>query len=146
MTLTTAPPDVAALAVHFADLKARLKELHAEAEQAENELIAAMDQAKKKEVTVEGVGHLIRHYGKKRTQWNHDDLYREMVRLSKLPAFQQVDRDTGAVESEAEALLRLLRESLQPAYWRAGALRATGLVADEFCSTTMGRATVEIRS
>lgn len=88
-------------------------------------------------------GHrIVRHGGKKRKAWRHDDLF--AVVLDRARSQRIANPETGDVESEGEAALRLVKDAASVNYWRVGVLKGWGLAVDEFCTVEKGRATVEV--
>lgn len=140
MSVSAATPRVTELAAHLASLKARHRELGLSIQQAEGDLIDAMDG--EWEVEVEGLGVFKRRAGTKRTAWRHDDMWRAMGRLAQ--ADRIVDPETGEVESVADSWSRHVVAACAPGYWRTTPLREWGIDPDEFCERTTGRSTIQI--
>jgi hypothetical protein len=89
---------------------------------------------------VDGVGHVEVKRGAARKEWDSDALIRLVI--AKGRDERKVDVETGEVlESEGEAVGRALMECARP-NWRVTALRARGIDADEYCSTSPGRVNV----
>lgn len=136
------PPTIDALGRKLANLREQRRILDDEIHVVEDELVDAMQAEKAWEFTVEGVGTLVRHGGTVRKEWDNDALFREIWarRITR-----KVDEATGEVESEAEAVLRHVKECARPS-WRVTALKALQIEVDEFSTKTVGRSTVEIKS
>lgn len=78
-----------------------------------------------------------RRHGKDRREWDWDSLVRAVV--SPLAADENGEVRPGAFEAARE-----IRECIAFTYARVGALKARGLAADEFCSSSPGRVTVTV--
>lgn len=75
-------------------------------------------------------------------EWDHDALHRVM--LARGRDARRMDPETGEVlESEGEAVARVIRECAGIGYWRVGDLKRYGVDADEYRVTQPGRLTVE---
>ena len=129
---------LATLLTSVREVRALLAECH---DQIEDTLVAGM--AGLWRVEVPHVGVIVRHSGKKRTRWAHDDLWEAVV--DAVLSEPQAD-ENGEVLPPAEAVAVALRRAVGPGYWRTTALRDYGLDPDEFCSTSEGRETVEVVS
>ena len=129
--------DLVDLALALDELRAARAELDITLAELEAGVVRAMGD--RWETSIDGLGGIKVHGGKKRSRWRHDDLFplalRQARRVGPLP-------DTA--ESEAETALRVVRAAVQPAYWRAKVLKGWGLDPDEFCEVSWGRKTVEI--
>lgn len=78
----------------------------------------------------------------KRTGWQHDDLMRHVV--SRAKDERVIDFTTGeALESEADAVVRILNECVRP-NWKVTGLKALGLEPDEFCKVEYGAKSVKV--
>jgi hypothetical protein len=77
-----------------------------------------------------------------RKVWDHDAIHR--VLLARGRDARRMDRDTGEVlESEGEAVARVLMECAGIGYWRVTNLARYGVDADEYRATDPGAVTVE---
>jgi hypothetical protein len=94
-------------------------------------------------VELAGVGRVERRRGKDRKAWDHDALFARVLAYGRDE--RRVDLETGEVlESEGEAVLRVLREMAHVDYWKAAALRQRRLNPDEFATATPGRASIQV--
>lgn len=143
VTFTSADPaghgDIDRAVRDLAELRAARKAL-ADWEDVLAEFVA--DGIGRNTVHVDGVGAVEAKRGAKRTEWDHDALWRTVVARARDE--RAVDPDTGeVVESEGEAVGRVLAECARPA-WRLTPLRDRGIDPDEYCHTQPGRISVVI--
>jgi hypothetical protein len=128
---------LADLALALDELRTARAELDTVAADLEAAVVRAM--GGRWETSIDGLGGIKVHGGKKRTRWRHDELWprglTQARRLGPLP---------GTNETEAETTLRVIRDAVQPQYWRAKVLKGWGIDPDEFCEVSWGRKTVEI--
>ena len=79
---------------------------------------------------------------KGRVEWDHDALRR--VVLARGRDARKIDHETGeALESEGEAVARVLMECAGVSYWRVTNLARYGVDADEYRATNPGPVAVE---
>lgn len=84
--------------------------------------------------------HVTRKQGRK--EWDHDALHR--VLLARGRDARKIDSETGEVlESEGEAVARVLMECAGIGYWRVTNLKRYGVDADEYRHTEPGAVTVK---
>jgi hypothetical protein len=123
--------DPAALARLYAVLESTRRELAV----ASDEVAARFHEAvgAQQAVLVEGVGLVEASWSANRTGWRNDDLWRELIRLA--DDERAIDTETGEIESQAEAALRVLSVCSRPS-WRLSALKRRGIAVEDFCSTT----------
>lgn len=130
-------PTLAGLLLSLRTLKALVAECYAE---TEKQLLAVMGEDKRLEVPGLGVFEAKPEKGRKAWQW--DDLCRDLLPLAL--AERRVDEETGEVEGEGEAVLRVLRDCISFSGGKVGrkrkgtdeyvsGLRARGLQPDEYC-------------
>jgi len=81
--------------------------------------------------------------GSIRKAWDHDAIIPRLV--AQALDERRIDRETGEVlETEASAVVRVLKEGAGISYWRTGVLKKRGLDPDEYCSTEAGRTRIEV--
>lgn len=137
--------EVADLVAQLIELRDQHRAIGDRMREVEDVLIEAMAGIDLWYVEVPGLGVVKRHSGKKRTQWQHDDLFTEVRLMARQPENRiMVDAEAGEIESEGEAVARILREAAHVDYWRLTNLRRLGLDPDQFCRTIPGRPTIEI--
>lgn len=137
----------------FADVVEALRHLSGcrrylkESEELVSELAAAL--APSRVTTVEGVGPVTK-YGATvtRSEWENEAIWPRVVARARDE--RRMDPETGeALESETEAVIRVLKDVMSPT-WKVGArdgssgLRRLGLDPDEFCKTGKSRPNVSI--
>lgn len=130
------------LAEELVALKADRKDLDLKIQEVEDALVDAMAEDRQWEVEVPGIGVIKRHGGKKRSTWRHEDLWRAVTTYAR--NHRKVDEETGELEAEWESVSRNLRAAAAPSYWRKTALAPMTIDPDEYCSTTVGRQTIEV--
>lgn len=121
------------------ELRQARRELGEVHDRIEDAVVAGLGQ--RWSATIGGLGGLKVHGGKQRRAWRHDDLWEQALKRSR-----SVDPLTihGQAETEAETAIRIARDAIQPAYWRAGVLKGWGVQPDDYCQVSWGRKTVEI--
>ena len=93
-------------------------------------------------IEVDGVGVVEIKRGANRKEWDNDALWRLVVARARDE--RRVDPETGeALESEGEAVGRVLNECMRPA-WRLTPLRERNIDPDEYSTSTPGRTSVVI--
>lgn len=96
-----------------------------------------------KRTVIDGIGLLERRRSATRTTWYHDQLF--AVVAARGSDERQIDLDTGeALESEAQAVVRAIRECAGLSYWRKGALVARGIDPDQYVESMPGRMKVQV--
>lgn len=132
------------LVTELVSLRTQRQDLSDRMTDLEDRLAEAMAEIGAWTVEVPGIGLVRRHGGKRRTVWQHEALFSILRQLAADASHRIVVADTGEIEGEGEAVMRHLRQCLQPAYWRSGALKSRGIDADEYAVVSYGRQTVEL--
>jgi hypothetical protein len=101
-----------------------------------------MDEAKKKDMSLNGGAQIERKVAYDRKGWRHKDLALDVAhRLSQ----SVVDMDTGEVVMSQEELVVKLLDYVQPSYWRVGELGKIGINADNYCETGEPKVSLIVR-
>jgi hypothetical protein len=95
------------------------------------------------EVVVQGLGAFSIRRSVRRTQWDHDGLWR--VVAARALDERQLNFETGEYEPAHEAVARVLAACVSPT-WRVTALRVRGIDESEFCHVVADKATVQLPS
>lgn len=95
-----------------------------------------------KVAVVAGLGTLERKASPVKPRWEHERLLPRIAALSRDERI--VREETGEIEGEAEAAVRVLGEVASIAYYRVGELKRRGLDAREFRSEDSWRTTVRV--
>lgn len=111
---------------------------------AERDIEAHLAEAMGDEKTavVAGLGTIERKASPVKPQWEHERL---LPRIAALSRDERILREeTGEIEGEAEAAVRVLGEVAAISYYRVGELKKRGIDAREFRSEDSWRTTVRI--
>lgn len=134
------PTGVDRLAQTLASLREAAAALSDAARDVEAHLAEAMGDDK--EMKVEGIGTLERKASPVKPRWEHERL---LPRIAALSRDERIFREeTGEIEGEAEAAVRVLAEVASIAYYRVGELKKRGLDAKEFRDQDGWRTTIRI--
>lgn len=92
---------------------------------------------------VAGLGVFRRQHGWTRKDWDHDDLLPRVV--ARAQDERRMDPESGTpLETEGQAVARVLRECAGFAYWKVRELAVRGIDADEFCRRERKRLGVSV--
>jgi hypothetical protein len=116
--------ELAHLLVDLADLKRAVVEAYKTVERL------YVETSGERKAEIPGVGVVEIRKALKRTQWQHDELWRTVVSYARDE--RQPDEDGVYEESEAEVIARTLRECLTPS-WKVTGLQDHGIDPSEFC-------------
>ena len=137
----------------FVDLVAQLMELTDQKRaitdqiiEVEDLLVSTLRHANLWMVEIPGLPPIKRRGGKRRTAWQHEDIFAELRMLVRDPKWRlgSLGRESGEIESPEEAVARHIQRCAHVDYWRVEDLRKRGLHPDEYCSVSYGRQTIEI--
>lgn len=114
---------------------AKLKDAY---ELVEDALVEAFPEGEK-EHFFDGVGTVTRRSGSRRTAWDHDALWQDLV-----PAIVQKLAKGGIQPNEVMPnFIAELRKAVTPS-WKVTGLRLLGLDPEEYCETSWGRKTIQL--
>jgi hypothetical protein len=100
-------------------------------------------QVRGRETVVDGLGVFAIRRSVRRTQWDHERLWRAVV--ARALDERHLDFATGEYEPAYEAVARVLAVCVAPT-WRVTALRGRGIDESEYCHVVADKATVQLPS
>lgn len=111
---------------------------------AERDIEAHLAEAmgKEKLVVVAGLGTLERKHSKVSPKWDHERLRPMLAALSRDE--RKLNEETGEIEGESEAAIRVFTDVAAVSYYRLGKLKERGLNPDDYCEDAGWRTTVRI--
>lgn len=124
--LLDVPANIAGLYVAALDEARRWREAAAAIEQ---HLVLVLDSYNERQILIDGLGLFQRERKQSRKAWQHDDLWRDVVKRGL--AERRFDPSTGEVQTELDSVLAALRKALSPS-WKTGGLKDLGLDPDEY--------------
>jgi hypothetical protein len=148
---TQSPTELAAVIVHFADMLAlssldisidqqelaatvrNIREARGLLANAERAFEAKLAEQMTSKVSEDGTYE--RRWSPDKTTWDHDFIAPRIVAASMDERI--LNPDTGEIESEGSAVMRLFREAAGISYWRVGALKRLGINIDD-CREQLG--------
>lgn len=133
------------LAGYLADLRDHIQDARRAYDEIERFFLS---EAGEKSYDVPNLGRVEVKSSKRRTRWQHDDLFRHVLaRIADDRAvFWDVDDGTFLPSSEVAArIVDRLREVLSPT-WKVGGLKALGLSPGEFCDEDEAHHSVQLPS
>lgn len=124
--LSDVASNVAAILIAAQDECARWRKA---AQDIEQHLVLLMDSMEDKQLLIDGLGLFQRTRSQSRRAWDHDSLWRDIVR--KALAERRLDTATGEVQTEIDSVLAAIRKAVSPS-WKLTGLRDLGLDPDEY--------------
>lgn len=123
------PPTEREELAHFLHLLRECKRMLSDAERIV-ETALADDLGDEKMAVVEGLGTLEKKHSPVKPRWDHAGLAKHLAALSRDE--RELNTETGEIEPEAEAALRVLLDVAAIDYYRLGKLKQRGLDPGDF--------------